>query len=194
MTSHDDGGALHRTALDRRPGPLAVCVIVDLVIFDAGIVTPVRAAGPVEEYSQLHVVDLVLADHQMRGIGGAHAAAAGIRAIEAHFEALDPQPITAVRIEGLVECRYLPVMTGRVIPAAHEQLGCRCIEKPALDDRNLDIRKLAVSEALGNAHIVVVPVEACLIARQIRNGLRDLCEINTLAPVHNRPHLSRLVQ
>ena len=85
-------------------------------------------------------------------------------------------------------------MTGGVIPAAHEQLGCRCIVKPALDDRNLDIRKLAVSEALGNAHIVVVGVEAYLIARQIRNGLRNLCEINTLALVDQSPHLSRLVQ
>ena len=70
VTSDHDGSAFHRAAFDRSPGPFGIRVIVDLVIFDAGIVTLVRAAGPVEEDPQLHVVDLVPADHQMRGIRG----------------------------------------------------------------------------------------------------------------------------
>ncbi len=96
--------------------------IVDLVIFDAGIVALDVGTGPVEIHPQLQVVDLVLADHQMRGVDGANAAAAGIGAIEAHLKPFDPQPIAGVGIEGIVEGGDLPAMAGRIIQAADAEL------------------------------------------------------------------------
>src|SRR5512143_2889897 len=125
----------------------------------------------------------------MGGICGANATTAGARPVEPHFKPLDPEPISAVRIEGIIEDRYLPGMPGRIIQAAYEELKRACLKEPALLHRYP-----IVSETLIQARAVVVGIEAFLIACQIRNGRLDFCEIDVIDSGHRRPDFAGTIQ
>jgi hypothetical protein len=68
MTSDDDSRALHKTAFDCRPWPFIHQRIVNFVSFDTRIIALVCTTGPVDENPQLHVVDLIVAYHDVRSI------------------------------------------------------------------------------------------------------------------------------
>src|SRR5690349_11515859 len=90
VTTDHNPSPFHGTAFGCQPRKFIDEWIVDFVIFNPRVVTLVIIAIPVDENPQLHIMNFVFADHNMRGIERADPAAICPRAIEAHFEPLDP--------------------------------------------------------------------------------------------------------
>ncbi len=119
MTSDDDSRALHETAFDCRPGPFIHQWIINFVPFDTRIIALVVATVPIDENPQLHIVNFVLADQDMRGVDRAYATAVGCCPIEPDFKSLYPNPVMSSDIECMVKTRDLPQMAGGIIQAAY---------------------------------------------------------------------------
>ena len=132
VSSQHNARALHRRTFDRLPGPFAPGWIINLVVFDAGIVPLVLATGPINVNAQLYIADAVLSDHHMRGICCAHSTAIQLGTVEACFEAFDPDPILPRYIESMVEEGYLPIVFRRVIQDAYVKPVGTAIEIPSL--------------------------------------------------------------
>src|SRR6476469_4515297 len=118
VTTDDNPGPFHGTALGRQPWEFVDEWIINFVVFNARVVALITIAIPVDENSQLHIVNFVSADHNMRGIERAYPTAIRSCAVEPHFETFDPEPITAIRIKGVVQLRHLPAMIGWIVQAA----------------------------------------------------------------------------
>jgi len=158
----DDPRPLHRSAFDRLPRPFVDRRVEDLIGFDAGIVALLVAPIPVDENSQLHIVNLVFPNHHMRCVDGTYPAPFEICAEVSHFKTLDPNPIAGIHVECVIEIRRLPVVVGRTVLAADVESGSGRIVKPTLLDR-----RFFMPATLFERGQVIVVVETILVTRQV---------------------------
>src|SRR6266511_6490761 len=171
VTSDNDCAAFHRRTLDCTPRPFVHRRIIYFVIFNTSIVALIFAAIPIDEDSQLHVVNPVLAYHHVRSAFHTHTATI-LNAIEPYFKSLDPKPVPTIRIKCMAKTRYIQGMSARIIQDAQIEFQSSWLKIPALAHWYT-----IVSSSLQQVSKTIVHVKPLLITRQVlENRCPDFSE------------------